>query len=99
MTPRRLDSVIVPCPSCGRLLELFTDEPKHRCRCGQLVLREALPKCADWCPAAAQCLGEAIDVRVLQERVAKVKNDPRAKQCLESIRERLKSDDSDDASE
>jgi nicotinic acid phosphoribosyltransferase len=34
-------------------------------------------------------LGEVIDVRELEARVAKVKDDPRAKQCLESIRERL----------
>jgi len=89
MTPRNLDSVVVPCPECGRLVEFFTDEPKRRCRCGKLLLREALPKCADWCPAAAQCLGEAIDLRELQQRLEKIKNDPRAKQCLQSIRERL----------
>ena len=90
INPRNLDSVIVPCPSCGRLVELFTDEAKRRCRCGRLLLRESLPKCADWCPAAAQCLGEAIDVRELTRRMAQIKNDPRAVKCLESIRDRLK---------
>jgi len=89
MTNRELDSVVVPCPDCGRLVEFFTDEPKRRCRCGKLLLREALPKCAEWCPAAAQCMGEAVDVRELQKRVAEVKNDPRAKECFDSIRERL----------
>lgn len=89
MAPRELDSVLVPCPDCGRVLEFFTDEPKRRCRCGRLLMREALPRCADWCPAAAQCFGEAIDIRELQRRLAKVKNDPRAKACLDSIRERL----------
>ncbi len=89
MTRRNLDSVIVPCPDCGRLVEFFTDEPKRRCRCGHLLLRESLPQCADWCPAAAECLGEAIDVRELQRRLEKIKNDPRAKKCLESIRQRL----------
>ena len=90
MTNRALDSVIVPCPECGRLVEFFTDEPKRRCRCGTLLLRETLPQCANWCPAAAQCLGEAIDARELERRVAKVKDDPRAKKCLDSIHERLK---------
>ena len=89
MTPRELDSILVPCPKCGRLVEFFTDEPKRRCRCGQLLLRESLPQCAQWCPAAALCLGEAIDVRELKRRMEKVKNDPRAKRCLESIRQRL----------
>ena len=71
------------------LMEFFTDEPKRRCRCGRLLLREAIPQCAEWCVAAAQCLGQAIDLRELQRRVAKVKDDPRAMECLESIRERL----------
>ncbi len=88
--PRNLDSVLVPCPSCGRIVEFFTDEPKRTCRCGHVLLREALPRCADWCPAAAQCLGEAVDVRELERRLSQVKNDPRAKQCLESIQQRLK---------
>jgi hypothetical protein len=91
MTIRNLDSIVAPCPKCGRLVELFTDEVKRRCRCGHLLLRESLPRCADWCPAAAQCLGEAIDVRELQRRVAQIKDDPRAKQCLQSIQDRLRS--------
>ena len=77
-------------------MEFFTDEPKRRCRCGKSLLRESLPRCADWCPAAAQCLGEAIDLREFERRLAKVKDDPRAKQCLESIRSRLKKKSDDD---
>jgi Fe-S-cluster-containing dehydrogenase component len=72
-------------------VEFFTDEPKRTCRCGHVLLREALPRCAEWCPAAAQCLGQAIDVRELQRRLSEIKNDPRAKQCLEDIRRRLES--------
>jgi hypothetical protein len=86
---RILDSIVVPCPDCGQLIEFFTDEVKRPCRCGRVLLREALPQCADWCLAAGECLGQAIDLRELQRRVEKVKNDPRAKQCLEDIRERL----------
>jgi hypothetical protein len=94
---RNLDSVVVPCPDCGRLVEFFTDEPKRQCRCGRVLLREALPQCAAWCLAAAQCLGEVVDLRELEQRVAKVQDDPRAKQCLESIRERLQKKKKDDA--
>ena len=90
MTPRNLDSVLVPCPACGRVVEFFTDEPKRRCRCGHLLLRESLPRCAEWCPAAAECLGEAIDIRELERRLEKVKNDPRAQRCLADISRRLK---------
>ena len=57
-TNARLDSIIVPCPSCQRELELFDDEQKAHCRCGQWVFREALPSCAMWCQAAQRCLGE-----------------------------------------
>ncbi|MHC4562044.1 MAG: hypothetical protein ACYS8X_04635 [Planctomycetota bacterium] len=86
---RALDSVVVPCPDCGRLVEFFSDEPKRQCHCGRVMLRETLPQCAEWCPAAAECLGEAIDLRELEQRLAKVKDDPRAKQCMEDIRRRL----------
>ncbi|NQU75445.1 MAG: hypothetical protein HQ546_03900 [Planctomycetes bacterium] len=93
MTSRNLDSVVVPCPDCGRIVEFFTDEPKRTCRCGKVLLRESLPRCADWCPAAIQCLGQAVDVRELLLRLAKVKNDLRAKACLENIRRRLEGKD------
>ena len=89
MAARNLDSVLAPCPRCGRIVEFFTDEPKRRCRCGRLLLRESLPGCADWCPAAARCLGEAVDLRELERRLADLKNDPRARQCLDSIRGKL----------
>ena len=92
---RDLDSVLVPCPDCGRLVEFFTDEPKRTCRCGHTMLREALPKCADWCPAAAECLGEAVDIRQLQDRLARVRNDPRAKACLADIQARIRKAASD----
>ena len=86
---RYLDSSLVPCPDCGRLVEFFSDEAKRPCRCGRVLVCEALPQCAAWCPAAAECLGQVHDLRELEQRLAKVKNDPRAKQCLESIRQRL----------
>jgi len=83
-------AVNLECPSCGRTVELFSDEGHRRCPCGTVVRRKALPKCSDWCPAAAECFGEATDVRVLKARVAQVRNGPRARQCLETIRERLR---------
>jgi hypothetical protein len=90
---KQLDSVVVPCPDCGHLVEFFTDEPKRRCRCGRVLLRDTLPQCAQWCGAAAECLGQAIDLRELQRRLALVKDDPRAKQCLERVRQRLQKQD------
>jgi len=71
-------------------LKAVNIECPSRCPCGTVVRRKALPKCSDWCPAAAECFGEATDVRVLKARVAQVRNDPRARQCLETIRGRLR---------
>ncbi len=90
---KHLDSVLVPCPDCGRQVEFFTDENRRQCRCGRVLLREALPQCADWCPAAAQCLGQVLDRREQEQRVAQVKNDPLARQCLENIRTQLQGRD------
>jgi hypothetical protein len=86
---RCLDSSVITCPDCGRLVEFFSDEPRRRCRCGRLLTLEALPQCAEWCLAAAECLGEAIDPRELQRRAEQLKNDPRAKKCFERIQELL----------
>jgi len=52
-----VESTLVPCPRCGRTVELFGDELRLLCRCGQWVFREALPACFQWCPAADKCLG------------------------------------------
>lgn len=52
------ETFIVPCPSCKREIEMFQDEVKVRCRCGQWVFQEVLTSCVKWCAAAAQCLGE-----------------------------------------
>lgn len=52
-----LSSVELPCPGCGHEVEIFGDEIRVRCRCGQYVFREALPSCARWCKEAARCFG------------------------------------------
>jgi len=58
------------CPSCGKLVELFSDEQKRRCpHCGERVTREAVPTCATWCVAARQCLGADRYERMLESRM------------------------------
>ena len=90
---RQLDSVVIPCPDCGQPVEFFTDEPKRQCRCGRVLLRETAPQCAQWCAAAADCLGQTIDPSELQRRLAAVKDDRRAKEFLEQVRHRLQERD------
>ena len=56
---RKITVEIHTCPRCRTELELFSDEAQVRChRCGEIMRRESTPSCADWCPAAKQCLGE-----------------------------------------
>ena len=90
MTPRNLDSVLVRCPACGREVEIFSDEPRRPCRCGHVVWRQVRPRCAEWCPAAAQCLGGTIDAEDLAARLAELRRDPHARQYVQSIRARVK---------
>jgi Fe-S-cluster-containing dehydrogenase component len=38
---------------------MFSDELKVKChKCGEMVYKEKIPSCIDWCASARQCLGE-----------------------------------------
>lgn len=55
---RGITAVEVECPSCGALVEFFSDEQRRKCPdCGERVARQATPACASWCPSAMSCLG------------------------------------------
>ena len=84
---RKLDSRVVRCPRCGAHVEIFSDEQKVRCRCGELILREALPSCIQWCPAAERCLGEVIDIREIRKRLAALQG--KGGDYVERMRERI----------
>ena len=49
----------VPCPKCGRSVELFKDESSARCtQCGHRFSNPRLDlQCAKWCAHAKECLG------------------------------------------
>jgi len=54
---RSIENVI--CLACGYIAEIFSDEIKVKCpECGNLIRRERLPSCADYCKAARECIGE-----------------------------------------
>ena len=66
---RFLTTEEIPCPSCGTLVELFSDEQKRRCHaCGARVTRDAAPMCAAWCSSARSCLGEERYDRLVAEK-------------------------------
>lgn len=56
---RNLKIEIIKCPYCQYKVEMFSDEVKVHCpRCKNLVCRERLPSCIDWCKYARECVGE-----------------------------------------
>ncbi len=67
MTERRCPGLVGPsaylasqelaCPGCGSEVEIFGDEVKVRCQCGQHVFRQTMPLCAQWCGEAKRCFG------------------------------------------
>ncbi len=47
------------CPKCGYMMEIFSDESGVRCsKCGEVIHREKMSSCIDWCSHAKECLGE-----------------------------------------
>ena len=47
------------CNNCGYAAEIFSDEIKVACpKCKNLICKERLPSCVDWCKAAKECVGE-----------------------------------------
>ena len=49
---------ILPCPACGRDLEMWSDEVEITCPgCGEKVSGNLPVGCWEWCAAARDCLG------------------------------------------
>jgi DNA-directed RNA polymerase subunit RPC12/RpoP len=56
---RNLRVSVHKCPNCGAEVEIFSDEMKARCpKCKQMVYKEKVTSCIEWCTSARQCLGE-----------------------------------------
>jgi hypothetical protein len=56
---RNIKAESIVCPDCGTSAEIFSDEVKVRCpQCRNLICRERLPSCVDWCKFAKECVGE-----------------------------------------
>jgi DNA-directed RNA polymerase subunit RPC12/RpoP len=56
---RSLSVSIHKCPECGSEVEIFSDETRVKCHnCGNVVHKENVPSCVQWCAKARECLGE-----------------------------------------
>ena len=52
---------VFECPVCGAEVEIWTHEISRNCdKCGNLVTKEKLPSCIDWCVYAVDCVGPEI---------------------------------------
>lgn len=52
------------CSKCGREVEIWTDELKATCKCGNKVYRAQQVSCIDWCPHAKECVGPEVYERL-----------------------------------
>ena len=49
-TSRVLTAKLIPCPSCGKQVEIFSDENSVRCpSCRNIVAQEPSSTCRTWC--------------------------------------------------
>ncbi len=56
---RKLRVELYKCPNCSAEVEIFSDELRVKCqKCGEIVYKEQIPSCIDWCASARQCLGD-----------------------------------------
>jgi hypothetical protein len=56
---RNLKAELIKCEVCGCQIEIFSDEVKVKCpQCKNLVCKQRLPSCVNWCKAARECIGE-----------------------------------------
>jgi predicted RNA-binding Zn-ribbon protein involved in translation (DUF1610 family) len=56
---RNIKAETLKCSQCGYAVEIFSDEVKISCpKCKNLICRERLPSCVDWCKYARECVGE-----------------------------------------
>jgi HD superfamily phosphodiesterase len=60
---------LFPCPSCGKEVEIWTDEFRARCRnCGKPVYRSREMSCLEWCAMAEECVGTQVFSRYRTNR-------------------------------
>ncbi len=59
------------CPKCSSMIEIWSDEEKADCTCGETVFKDGAHTCVVWCSAAEVCLGVIFDVKQMKEDAKK----------------------------
>lgn len=76
---------IFTCPRCGGEIEIWTDEISGVCpRCGEVLYREGMMSCLEWCQYARECVGDQAYGRFMKEKTVGVK-----RRLLQELEKRL----------
>lgn len=66
------------CPKCHSEVEIWTHESFRKCQnCDQIVLREQVPSCIEWCEYGKECVGEEAYNKYMKSKAGK-KEDKKA---------------------
>jgi hypothetical protein len=58
LSGQRPTSMVLACPNRAEEVEIFSDESTARCpKCKMPFYKKAVPTCAKWCKASAECMG------------------------------------------
>jgi hypothetical protein len=65
---------IFNCPVCGNDVEIWTHEMSRNCdKCGNIVTRDEVPQCIEWCEYAADCVGPEVLKRFKEKKAEEEK--------------------------
>ena len=57
------------CVVCGAEVEIWTHEMSRNCqKCGNLVTKDKVPSCIEWCEYAVDCVGPEVLKRFLEKK-------------------------------
>lgn len=57
------------CHICGADVEIWTHEMSRTCdKCGNIVTKDTLPSCIEWCEYAVDCVGPDVMKRFLEKK-------------------------------
>jgi len=75
------------CPTCNAEVEIWTNENFRKCgNCGEMVYREQLPTCIEWCDYGKECVGEEAYNRYMEMKESKIED----KKIIEEEEAKLK---------